>query len=160
MIEALAKVIAIDDGEITVEAVQSSACASCHQQDCSAGTVNKALGNKTHRMVLPCQQAVQPGDQVVLAIPERGLVTASLLVYMLPLLCVMLALVIAEPLLASEPSGELPLIIVSVIAGLCGLLLARRWAVRLQARKLLEPEVVRVIGKPLGEPDYSTITEK
>jgi len=160
VIEALARVVAIEGTQVTVEAVQSSACDGCQQKDCGTGAVNQALGVKTHRMTLAYAQPVQLGDQVVLAIPERGLVIASLLVYILPLLCVILSLVVAEPLFIDAPSGELPLIIVSLMAGLAGLMLARLWSKRLQAQKMLEPELIRVLGTPVCEPIHSPDTEK
>lgn len=160
MIETLARVVDINGEQVTVEAVQSSACDGCHNQDCGTGAVNQALGVKTHRMTLACEHKVQMGDQVVLAIPERGLVLASLLVYILPLVCVIVTLLVAEPFLASEGSGELPLIILSLMAGLSGFMLARVWAARLQAKQLLEPQVIRVIGQPVGELSLTPHTEK
>ena len=149
MIETLARVVAIEGGTVTVEASQSSACDGCHNKDCGTGSVNQALGRKTHQMSLSCDKPVKLGDQVVLAIPEQGLVLASLLVYMLPLLCVIGTLLIVDPLFSQQADAELGLIIVSLIAGISGFMLAGRWASRLQAKQLLEPQVVRVIGQPL-----------
>ncbi|MDP5293066.1 SoxR reducing system RseC family protein [Oceanimonas sp. CHS3-5] len=90
MIEEIATVTAVHDGRVEVSCFSKSACGQCRQSStCGTGLVSKALPGRDHRFVIATELTLQPGQQVRIGIPEQSLITGALLVYLLPLLCLL-----------------------------------------------------------------------
>lgn len=87
MLEARGRVVAIEDGMAWVESPRQSACGSCASKGhCGTGLLGDALmGGKVSRMAVRDTLGVRVGDEVILGLPEEGVVRASLLLYGLPL---------------------------------------------------------------------------
>jgi sigma-E factor negative regulatory protein RseC len=121
MIEELGTVVAIEtlsDGHgqdqqtkrmLLIETTIKSTCSSCHaQQNCGTSVVAKAFTRQTQRFTLPCDDDVVVGQKVKLGIAEERLLTASLLVYGLPILALIVGASLMQILLAQlSVSGEL-----------------------------------------------------
>ena len=90
MILETATLVAIEPGAIWVDAVQKSACESCvAEKGCGTRVLSKLTGKTSRIRVLAGADQLQRlsiGDEVTIGIPEDVVVTASLLVYLLPLL--------------------------------------------------------------------------
>ena len=100
MIKEQATVIAVNGDEVTVAAQVVSTCNACQaQSDCGTGTIAKALTPKMNELTLRTPVAVKIGQQVTIGVPERGIVTASALLYILPLLFFIGSLVVCQLLL-------------------------------------------------------------
>lgn len=90
MLEQQAQVSRVENGIIYVKSLQTSACGHCaHQHSC--GTTLYAKWLPQRELALPSQIRVAVGDTVIVAIDEGHLLRASLFVYLLPLLLMMLA---------------------------------------------------------------------
>ena len=91
MIKELAKVVAIKAGNVTVTSQIKSTCGGCAQvKSCGSGQVAKALPQPKLRLTLPYDvnllgRVLKPGDSVVLAIPEKHVLSSAGQVYLLPL---------------------------------------------------------------------------
>ncbi len=86
MIKETATVIAVNGDMVTVEAAIKSTCSSCQaQSDCGTGVISRALAPKTQQLTLHTPMAVNVGQQVVVGIPEAGILSASAWLYLLPL---------------------------------------------------------------------------
>jgi sigma-E factor negative regulatory protein RseC len=89
MIFETATVVAVEPEAVWVEAVQKSACESCTARaGCGTSVLSKLTGKTTRIRVLKVlgyQHEPQVGEDVTIAIPADVVVTASLLVYLLPL---------------------------------------------------------------------------
>ncbi|BFT29737.1 SoxR reducing system RseC family protein [Alteromonas sp. D210916BOD_24] len=86
MIKETATVIAVDGDMVTVEAAIKSTCNSCQaQSDCGTGVISRALAPKMQQLTLHTPMTVKVGQQVVVGIPEAGILSASAWLYVLPL---------------------------------------------------------------------------
>ena len=95
MITESAVVTAVEGDKITVEAAIKTTCGSCQaQSDCGSGVISRALAPKTQQLIFHTPQTVAVGQQVTIGIPEQGIVAASAILYIAPLV-VMLASALA-----------------------------------------------------------------
>jgi sigma-E factor negative regulatory protein RseC len=101
MIEELAVVVKVDNQQVWVEGGQSSACGSCQQK---ASCTTNALGSVLKKKAVPVDSAFQlnTGDTVMVAIDEKLLLQASLLLYFLPLVALFAGVGIADWLLPTN----------------------------------------------------------
>ena len=96
MILETGTVVAIKSDSLLVDTVQTSTCETCvAQKGCGTRTLSKLMGNTMQIRVVaePHQlQKLTVGQRITIAIPEDVVVGASLLVYLMPLLCSLLGL--------------------------------------------------------------------
>jgi len=86
MLTESARVIRRDGNRVELELQRVSACGHCElSQGCGTGALGRLLGGRTRPLVIETDQDCRAGDRVLLAMPESALVTASLLLYGLPL---------------------------------------------------------------------------
>ncbi len=89
MIEERALILAVEgpQGELArVRTQRQSACESCQlKAGCGTSSLAKLTGDKSIEMTVPLSLKAKAGDVVILAIPEQGLVWASTLMYLMPL---------------------------------------------------------------------------
>jgi len=91
MLTETARVISRDGNRVVLELQRGSACGHCEMsQGCGTGALGRLLGKRLRPLVIETEKDCQPGDEVELALPEASLVRASLLVYGLPLLGMLL----------------------------------------------------------------------
>lgn len=91
MIEEIGTIVALahENGQqkIWVETEIKSTCNSCQvQTNCGTTVVAKAFAAKKQRIQMSCDSPVELGQKVKLGIPEEALLSASLQVYLLPIL--------------------------------------------------------------------------
>lgn len=90
MIEELGKVVAIEasaEGQvIVVETEIKTTCNACQvQSSCGTSAIAKALNPKKQALRFAHQGQVELGQSIKIGIPEERLLSASALVYLLPL---------------------------------------------------------------------------
>ena len=101
---------------VELELQRGSACARCDMsQGCGTGALGRLLRRRSRPLVIETDQDCGPGDEVLLVLPESSLVRASLLVYGVPLLSMLVAGL-------TMSAFELPewLVACAVIAGFLG----------------------------------------
>lgn len=99
MIEEIGTVTAVEDGHIWVETQIKSTCGACAANDnCGTGVVAKAFAPKKDVLMLPCSEHAEIGQQVKIGIPENHLLSASALVYMLPLVVLVFSTLLFQSL--------------------------------------------------------------
>lgn len=92
MIKELANVVAVEAGQVTVTSQIKSSCSGCAQvETCGSGQIAKALPQAKLSLTLPYNvntlgRVLKEGDCVVLAIPEKHVLSSAGQVYLLPLL--------------------------------------------------------------------------
>ena len=105
MIEEVATVTWSGQGLARVEAARNSACAQCSSRsNCSQGVLSQwSRGRSVEIEVLnPDNLPLTPGQQVLIGLDEGGLMRASLLLYLVPLLLLVAGALVASMLGASE----------------------------------------------------------
>ena len=82
-------VVAVESDSLWVETIQKTACEVCvAQKGCGTRVLSKLTGNTNRIRVLPGRMSLQEieiGHEVAIAIPEDVVVSAALLVYLLPI---------------------------------------------------------------------------
>ncbi|WP_407275127.1 SoxR reducing system RseC family protein [Halothiobacillus sp. DCM-1] len=126
---------------VWVETLRQSGCQSCSSQgSCGVSVLSRVLNRRHHRVWAATDLALAVGDQVQLVLPARALVQASLLMYLLPLLGLILGAVLAQQTLAFAGA--------SMVGALLGLLLPLLWLYWMPAtlarRGHFAPQVERV----------------
>ncbi|MBU2979083.1 SoxR reducing system RseC family protein [Alteromonas sp. C1M14] len=92
MIKESAIVVDVDGDRIVVEAAIKTTCSSCQaQSDCGSGVISRALSPKSQRLVLHSPIPCRVGDKVTIGVPEAGIITASMWLYVAPLMVFLLA---------------------------------------------------------------------
>ncbi|GAB2689463.1 SoxR reducing system RseC family protein [Aliiglaciecola sp. 3_MG-2023] len=87
MIEEIGVITAVDKDHIWVETEIKSTCGGCQAQDnCGTGVVAKAFTPKKEQLILRCHHTAKVGQKVKLGVAESQLLTASAMMYLLPLL--------------------------------------------------------------------------
>ncbi|MFQ3212104.1 SoxR reducing system RseC family protein [Candidatus Njordibacter sp. Uisw_039] len=125
MIEQVAHVHAIDQTTVWLDTIRLSTCNSCSMKSgCGQRLMNQATDCKRSRIELPLPQdmALNVGDEVVLGIPQKAFIKASLLTFAMPLMIMLAFASLAQWGALSEPAA--------VVAALLGLglgLLLLRW---------------------------------
>jgi sigma-E factor negative regulatory protein RseC len=105
MIEEVATVTWSGQGLARVEAARNSACAQCSSRsNCSQGVLSQwSRGRSVEIEVLnPDNLPLAPGQQVLIGLDEGGLMRASLLLYLVPLLLLVAGALVASMLGAGE----------------------------------------------------------
>ena len=143
MIEEQGRVVAVEPGAVWVETLRKSTCSSCSvKAGCGQGLLDQlgASGRRGYVRALSNLQ-LNVGDTVIIGVREDLLVRGSLLVYLLPLLGLFAAAVLAEQMGLSEPW-----VILSALFGFLFACCAVRWRSRLTAGDpALQPVVLRAL---------------
>lgn len=136
MITEQARVVNVSDsGRLELEVQRQTACGNCEVQGaCGVGALGRLLGIRKARLSLPGDDSFKKGDVVTIGIPEGALVKTSLMIYLLPLLCLLVSAVLCEAILGL-PEG-INIILSLSLAGLVWYLVASR-ATAIQVELLL-----------------------
>ncbi len=152
MMRSLATVVAVNPGIITVTCQQQTSCGHCASRDsCGTGIVSKAAPGRSHLVKIVTQTRVSIGEVVEIGLSERSMLHSAILVYVLPLLFLVLGAVLGQWWFVDlAGSGELGVILTAVLSAAVGLLLARRFAKRLEGNSAYKPSLIRVLGDPIS----------
>jgi len=103
MITEQAIVTRCNGKQVELELQRGSACAECElSQGCGTGALGRLLGKRSEPLVIETDHVLQPGDRLQLGLSESALVKASLIVYGLPLLGMIVAGLLAALAVVSE----------------------------------------------------------
>jgi len=87
----------VTDATVKVRVERKSACQSCQlKSGCGQRAMAELSSNKSIELDIPNTLNVKPGDNISIAIPEEGLITAALVVYLIPLLSMLILAVLAK----------------------------------------------------------------
>ena len=139
MIEEIATVSAVYDGQVEVVCFSKSACGQCKQNShCGTGIVSKDLPARDHRFLISTDLSLSVNQQVRIGIPEQGLLSSVFLVYLFPLLLLLAGALLASIGLGMGDGGT---ILGAALGGALGFVLAARWA-RRDGRLTTEPVII------------------
>lgn len=145
MIEEHVRVIGIEGDQLILQAQTKAACDACEvKQGCGTSVLAKVVGRKfTHFQAANTVNACV-GDEVVVGLSEDAMLKGSIFVYLLPLLALITAAVLADSLLAADAGGRDLLVILSSAAGFIGMLAVSRQLLSTGSnRRRLNPVVLR-----------------
>jgi len=127
MIEEMGLVKRISGNTAWIETAIKTTCNSCQaKSNCGTSVIAKVFNPKPELLALYSPIELTPGQYVKLGIPEEKLVTASALVYLLPLGIFMFSIIVLQ---ASMPNlHELLILLMSTIPTLIGFWWVSRFA--------------------------------
>lgn len=129
MIEETALVLSVTGARAEVETQRVSACGNCPTQaGCGAGgsLLGGLFGNRPSRLWVLNSIQAQPGERVVVGLPEQSLLRAAALLYGLPVAGLILGALAGQGVLAPWVStGEE---LAAALGGLLGLIAGFLWA--------------------------------
>tara|TARA_R110001592_G_scaffold175466_5_gene414683 strand:+ start:6648 stop:7145 length:498 start_codon:yes stop_codon:yes gene_type:complete len=109
-----------------VKVQRTSSCGSCSlKSGCGQSTLNKMSSNHCLELDVENSLDAKSGDEVLIAIPEAGLITASLRVYFIPLILMVLGAVMGG-FLDSELATKSE--VWTMLLSLAGLMIGFYWA--------------------------------
>ncbi|HLV78280.1 MAG TPA: SoxR reducing system RseC family protein [Marinobacter sp.] len=140
MITETGKVVAVQGGQAWVQTIRLSACQSCSARaGCGQRALASVSGGRANQILVANPVDARVGDEVVLALDEQSVLAASLAVYGVPLLLMVLGSIGAWHWLAATDLAA----VTGALAGLAsGFLLVRRWQARAGDR--FEPRLIRI----------------
>lgn len=140
MITENGKVIAVNGDRVWVQTISASACQQCSaQKGCGQKALAQMSGGRANQVLVANTINAKVGDEVTLGIEESALLGASVLVYAVPLVTMLLATIAGHNLSGGQDIGA----ILGAATGLGAGLLATRF---LQGRRgeAYEPKLLRV----------------
>jgi len=146
MVEAQGQVVKIEEDFAWVETEIKSGCNHCSAKSgCGTGVLSGVLGKRRPQLRVLNSLGVKLGEAVVVAVDESGIVTGSLLLYLLPLL-----LMIVFAAIGSALSGEVWAIILAALGLVSGFLWARVLTRSVAVSRKLRPVLVRRVEPVIG----------
>lgn len=145
MIEETARVIAIENNQLLLEAETRAACNACAaKQGCGTSVLSKWVGRKFTRFQAPNTVNARVGDEVVVGLAEEAMLKGSVFVYLLPLLAMIGFALLADGLLSADTASRDLLVLISAVAGFALMLFISRWFLSTNSnRSKLTPVVLR-----------------
>lgn len=148
MLEETGTVVAQEGADIWVETQPRSACSHCgagsQGGSCSTSVIAKLFAVRRNRLRLENTLQAQPGQQVVIGIPDQVLVAVSLRAYLVPLLGMIGAVTLAVQL----DMGELVQAFMALAGLFVGLTLMGQASKAGKARARYAPQLLRKLGTP------------
>lgn len=148
MIEEHGRILSVEPGAVWVETVRRSTCGSCQARaGCGQALLHKvALRSRQGFVRVLTNRSHRIGEEVIIGIPERAVVTGSTWVYLVPLAGLFLFALVAQALSLAEPW-----IITAAGAGLfLGLLMVRLQSRRHARDPRFQPQVLRTPSSSLS----------
>lgn len=145
MIEEKARVIAIEKGQLVLEAQTRATCSSCAaRQGCGTSVLSRWVGRKFTRFQVPNTVDARVGDEVVVGLAEDAMLRGSVLVYLLPLLAMIGLALLADNLISTDAAARDLLVIFAAVAGFVLMLVLSRLLLSSgDTRRRLTPVVLR-----------------
>lgn len=152
MIEQTAVVIRTDGQYALVEAQRQSSCGSCNaKQGCGTGMLENSLGRRAMRMTALNQCDAHIGEEVVVAVPEKGFIKSAVFTYFLPLLLMLAGAVLAQQLDLSRAgvNEDFAALAGAVVGFVLALLLLRHYSKKIEKDPHLHPVIIRKANTPI-----------
>ena len=91
MIKEEGQVVAVEQGAAWIETIRKSTCSSCSARNgCGQHLAEKLRSSKSHSYIKAISDiSLKEGDRVIVGIPETALISASVLMYLIPLVIMM-----------------------------------------------------------------------
>ena len=142
MIEETALVKSVTGSLINVVTVQSSACHQCNESTtCSTSVLSKFFGNKEIELQLESELTLETGDQVMLGIEEKMLLSLTMLMYFMPLCSLFLFALLGSFI---ETYFALETELLSIVMGVSGLV-GGYFSIRVLIEKYLDPKNIKPV---------------
>ncbi|MEP1214584.1 MAG: SoxR reducing system RseC family protein [Marinobacter sp.] len=140
MITETGKVVALNGDRVWVQTIRTSACETCSARNgCGQRALAGVSGGRANQVLVSNSLNAGIGDEVTVAIEESALLGASLLVYALPLVLMVVGAVSGHQLSGGQDAAAM---VGAAVAMAAGFVVARR--VGSSPGRNYEPRLVNV----------------
>lgn len=147
MITETGKVVAVSGDRVWVQTIRASACESCSARNgCGQRALAGVSGGRANQVLVTNTLGARVGDEVTVAIEESALLGASLLVYALPLVLMVVGAVTGHQLSEGQDAAAM---LGAALGMAAGFIFARR--VGANPARDYEPRLLRA-GQVVSEP--------
>jgi len=145
MIEEKARVIAVENNQLLLEAETRAACNACAaKQGCGTSVLSRWVGRKFTRFQAPNTVNARVGDEVIVGLAEEAMLKGSVFVYLLPLLAMIGSALLADSLISADTVSRDLMVLISAVAGFALMLVISRLLLSSGSNKTrLTPVVLR-----------------
>jgi sigma-E factor negative regulatory protein RseC len=146
MIEQTAVVIRTEGQFALVEAQRESSCGQCSaKKGCGTGVLENSLGRRAMQMKAINQCDAKVGDEVVVAVPEKGFIKSAFFTYLLPLLLMLFGAVVAQQLsvFMDWANQDIAALAGAAVGFVVALLLLRQYSQKMEKNIHMHPVVIR-----------------
>lgn len=143
MLTEQAQVVAVEAEGVRVETVRRSACSSCQSKSVCGQKLLAEIGQGQRFEIVssnPQGLALQPGDVVELGVEEASFLQASMMIYLLPLL----GLILLSAVATSAGAAELVVVLAGMLGLLLGFVVVRGWSRRGRQQCRYQPQILRL----------------
>ena len=119
-------VVELDNKFAIVKTIRQSSCGHCAaNKGCGTASLSSFFGQKANYVRVVNELAAKVGDQVVIGLQEQALLKSSVMLYLLPLLCLFATVIGYEFLVTTFqwPNYEL----LTILAGISGFFIGLKW---------------------------------
>ncbi len=153
MLVETGRVVAIENDGLWVETIRQSTCGSCAaRKGCGHGLLNRyADGKRGYIRVLPGAGGAidcKVDDQVRISIPEEVILRGSLVVYIVPLICMLAGALLGSGV--GDGQNDLFTSLGAVAGFAVGFALVRWHAWRHRDDRSLQPTFLEVVQRPVS----------
>lgn len=147
MIEEQAKVIEIKGNKLFLQAQTQSSCGSCSvSKGCGTSVLAKVVGRKFTHFQAENNINARVGDTVVVGMTEDALFKGSVMMYVLPIMCMLVSALLADYLLNSASHfRDLMIAATSIMGLILGSLMSKWYFDRQSSVRLFAPVVLRKV---------------
>ncbi|GAB1265070.1 SoxR reducing system RseC family protein [Aurantivibrio infirmus] len=146
MLKETGRIVAIDTDWVWVETISQSSCGSCSaQKGCGQSLLAKWASKNSYIKVLlngRDSSSFKVNDSVSIAIPENVVVFASLLLYLLPIVLMLVGGVLGQYLFNSEVIS----ILGAIVGLLCGGIAVKIYSVLSSRDKNAQPVIIDIVS--------------
>ena len=147
MIEEQAIVTGLDGDLAMIRMQRQSACSQCElNKGCGTGAIGRLLGHRSKPLAIRNNLNLEVGDSVLLGLPDKAFLKASLLIYGLPLMALIGGGLLAQWAVAES---ELSVIIISTAGFITALSLSGLIAKKYFSQQF-DPQVLEIGSEPKG----------
>ena len=148
MIKEQAKVISRQGRWVEIQMQRQSACNHSElNQGCGTGAIGRLLGHRSKPLIIESSFDLEPGDRVILGMPDSSFLKASLLIYGLPLISLIVSAIVGQWLFEGS---ELKVLVTSALGFGGGFLVSARLA-RINFASQFDPRILEINSEPTGE---------
>ena len=160
MLEEHATVVAVEENAVWAEVQRQSVCGQCAaNKGCGSAVLQKVLGNKRNIFRVSGDLRVSVGDEVVIGVNENAIVKGSLLVYALPIICIIVFALLGETIASRMMSIESDYM--SVLGAAIGLIVSvfgLRWhSNKSNNQPQYQPIMLRHVNQIVVQPEYKLL---
>ncbi|MCP5278278.1 MAG: SoxR reducing system RseC family protein [Thiobacillus sp.] len=135
MIESPARVTRIEGATAWVISEAPSSCGACGGKGCGSSAFNRLWHPENPEFHVANPIHAQPGEAVVVGLPEGALLQASTAAYLVPLASLLAGAAFGQLVVGGE--------LAAALGGLTGLLLAGLWLKGRRPRNEIDPVILR-----------------